>query len=220
LNPALIIRLCYARGGNEVARRWRFDWFREQVLPRILRQDAALDLWLWINPADRTEIEAMSPRIRTFTVASGASPLDSQHPWSKVRGLPRYGVQFRIDSDDLIGPQFVSTALRTLDDVAGRRALVYFQPYKLDVARGDVYAAKPYRDDRPSPFLALRQPVDVPGADYIWVYSRGHTKLWRLVDAVRAIPEGHCWQTVHQFNASTAIGADRLIRHTSLEAIA
>jgi hypothetical protein len=205
----MLIRFCYAP--DDPARAWRFDWFRSQVLPRILAQRRAkFDLWLWLNPADRAEIEAMDPRIQTFTVATTGNPAQVRLPWSQVRGLPRYPVQVRIDSDDLIGPDFVATARRQLRQLRPARALVFFQPWKLDVATGRVYESRVYSRRKVSMFLAMRQPVE--RSDYRWVYGRGHMKMHALVDAVGEIPLGHCWLACHQFNDSTAIrSGDRLV---------
>lgn len=201
---AMLIRLAYAPSYDEAARAWRFAYFREHVLPRILHQRGAdFDLWIWVNPAHRAEVEAMDPRIRTFTVRR-ALPLESRIPWADVRELPRYAVQIRLDSDDLIGPRFVSTALQTLRTMPAPRALVFFDPWKLDIATGRIYLHhREYRRHRASAFLALRQPGDAE--PYLWVYGIGHTRMHRQADAVRGIGLGHAWMSVHGLNDTTAL---------------
>lgn len=210
-DAAMLIRFAYAEGYPEAARAWRFAWFREQTLPRILAQrDADFDLWLWINEKHRAEVEAMSPRIRTFT-ADHILPLDARIPWSAAHDLPRYPIQLRLDSDDLIGPDYVSTARTALAGLRAPRALVWFQPYKVDVVTQKLYWCAPmrrttryaYGNDRPSAFLALRQPVDHP--DYSWVYGRGHMKAHLLADEVAPAGVGHCVAACHAHNDSTAI---------------
>jgi hypothetical protein len=206
VNAALLIRLCYPTELDD-ATRWRFYYFQHEVLPRILHQeDAEFDLWLWVNPLHRKLFQAMDERVKTFTVATVMHPLETIIPWSAVRDLPRYPIQLRLDSDDLIGPRYVATALRKLRQMEERRALVFFQPWKYDVATRRVFIFyRTYAKKRPSAFLALRQPVTKK--DYSWVYGRGHTKMHRLAEAAKGIPLGHCWMSCHSYNDST--GLDR-----------
>jgi hypothetical protein len=219
---AAIIRLCYPPGiGDQAEIAWRFGWFRSDVLPRIFQQqDAECDVWVWVHPRHKAEIEAMDPRIRTFTVRDSKRlirhPIRNAHPWGSVHGLPRYPVQLLFGSDDLIGPQFLSTALATLAAMRAPRALVHFQPYKFDVATRQVYdcgisvphtGEYHYRNDMPSMFQAFRQPVT--DSRYTWVWARGHTRMHTVADEVALVPAGHCLLSVHRYNDSTKItGAD------------
>lgn len=213
----MLIRFYYEPSYSEEAFRWRLTWMREKVLPRIFAQRGAprFDVCLWVHPRHRDEIAAIDPRIRTFDIVPG-TPIMARHRWSRVRGLPRYDVQLRLDADDLISPDYVATALARLARMKAPRALVFFQPYKVDVGTGEVFWCAPssgrgaYGPQKVSAFCALRQPTTARG--YEWVYGLGHTKLFRFVDQVAAIPEGHCWAACHGFNDTTEVYAhDRRI---------
>lgn len=215
---AMLIRMCYGEDYPEEARRWRFEYFRTAVLPRILRQRGPeFDLWVWVNPDHADEIKSWSPRINTFTVRTPRMALESRHQWSNVVGVPRYPIQVRLDSDDLIGPHYVKVAVAELNEMHAARSLVWLQPYKLDLETGLVYWCAPkrgrgaYSAVRPSAFLALKQPTTKSG--YTWVYGIGHTRMHILVNQVSSISEGYCWATCHGFNDSTHVypGRDRLI---------
>lgn len=201
---ALIIRMCYRDLVSDAAR-WRFDFFEHEVLPRILDQTTnRFDIWVWTNPAHAEEVESMSQHITTFTVKTELSPLMSRIPWQSVVGVPRYPVQLRLDSDDLIGPRYVEIALASLRSLHKARSVVYFQPMKYELSTKSVYAMrKPYTGKRMSAFLALQQPTTPK--HYNWVYGIGHTKMARFAEAVLSIPAGHCWMTVHDFNDTTAL---------------
>jgi hypothetical protein len=215
---AAIIRLCYPPGIPDAEWRWRSDWFRDAVLPRLFDQeDAELDVWVWVHPRHRAEIAAMDARLHTFDVAQTQPfrrhPISGMgYPWSAVRGLPRYPVQVLLGSDDLVCPHFLRIALNELARLPQPRALVHFQPFKYDVENGKVYdcgisvphtGEYRYHNTMTSMFLALRQPVD--DGRYSWVWARGHTKLYQLADQVQLVPEGHALLSVHRWNDSTKI---------------
>lgn len=207
---AFLIRFCYGDDYPEEGRRWRFDWFKSAVLPRILAQTYfGFDLWLWVNPKHEDEVRAMHPRINTFTLATPMVRPDTPYPWRTTRGLPRYPIQVRMDSDDLIAPTFLRRAVDELALTKARRAIVHFQPYKVDVTTGQVRWCAPnwgrgqYDRRHVSAFLAYRQKPDA--ADYSWVYSHGHINLWQIAEDVRMIEEGYCWAACHGFNDSTAM---------------
>jgi hypothetical protein len=198
----MLIRLCYPKLNDES--KWRFQYFEDSVLPRIERQQRGdFDLWIWTNPLHAKKIEAMSPRIKTFSL--DYDPLASRVPWSIAKAqLPQYAVQLRLDSDDLIDEHYVEAAMVSLVWMRKFRALAYFVPWKFDLATGKAYAFhRQYSIRKPSPFLALKQPLHRPGYD--WVYGRGHTSAHRLANEVREIPAGHCWMTVHRYNDSTVL---------------
>lgn len=211
---AAIIRLCYEEGtSNDEEVAWRVGWMEQHVLPRIRdqRDVEPPDIWLWVHPRHRGLGKRLG--VGTFLV-DGSGALEGRHPWSRVRDLPRYRDQLRLDSDDLIGPRYVRTMLDTLDREevrGGRRIIAHAQPYKVDVRTGRVYMCFPgagrghYSPRKISAFMALRQ--DVKDRDYEWVYSVGHTKLYRIADQVAPlVGEGYCWAaTGHGFNDSTEI---------------
>lgn len=200
---AMFIRMCYPSLVSEEAR-WRFDYFEHEVLPRILDQtNRRFDLWIWTNPKHSDEVRGMSDKIQTFTVKTGLSPLASRIPWESVVGVPRYRVQLRLDSDDLIARDYVAVALSATISLHERRSIVFFQPWKYELSSGNVYAfRRPYTPERISPFVALQQPLKA--RSYRWVYGRGHLRLGKYATKTKRIV-GHCWMTVHQYNDSTTI---------------
>lgn len=208
MNPAaIIIRLCYYLPGvDETARAWRFAFFRDHVLPRLFAQDSPVDVWVWVHERHAAEVEAMDPRVRTFTVDldhPGSVLFDGTtlrgFPWRAVRGLPRYEHQVLMGSDDLIGPSFVSVARATLAHYP--RALATVQPLMLDWPTGRLFEMPAWR--RPSPFVVLRQPIADPR--YTWVWSEDHRKLGRLVPKVVYLPAGQAVMTVHGRNDGTTL---------------
>lgn len=216
---AAIIRLCYDERVSPEEWRWRSGWFRDEVLPRLLDQRGAeCDVWVWVHPRHRAEIEAMNQRVRTFTVDQ-PRPLirprisrNPGYPWRLVHGLPRYRVQLLLGSDDLVSPDFVRVSLEELRLCKRPRAIVHHQPYKYEVATGRIFdcgisvprtGEYHYRNNMTSMFVAMRQPVG--DARYTWVWAAGHTRLWTLVNEVRLVPAGHCLLSVHGYNDSTTI---------------
>lgn len=148
----------------------------------------------------------MSRHLRTFVVRGDNGrqhPVTSSFPWQAVRGLPRYPVQVLLGSDDLVGPDFLRTALDALAPMTEQRAIVTFQPYKADVLNRRFYHMRRYRPDKCSPFLAYRQEPKDPR--YTWVWARGHTLLHQRADRVVVIPEGHCALAVHAYNDSSSV---------------
>lgn len=199
MDSAFVIRLSY---GPALEPEWRLraDLFRDRVLPRLRDQTIPADIWVWTH--SRHADEARSWDVQTFTVENAPDFLSAKNtPWSDVRGMPRYAVQMLLGSDDLIGPEFHATAIRSLSGIPERRAIVTFQPHKYDLASGRTYRMPDYTPDRCSPFVALRQDVDDPA--YTWVWTRGHTRLHETVDRVVVVPEGHALLTVHTRNLST-----------------
>lgn len=207
---AFVIRFCYARSYPAEAREFRFRWFRDEVLPRILAQRyQGFDIWLWAMPEHRREIEAWSPRIRTFGLRRPMAQLETSYPWHHVVRLPRYPIQVRVDSDDLVSPDFLSRGIEELAKMSGRRAIAWYQPEKVAVSTGAVYTCRPdygngsYSNLAVPAFLLYRQrPRD---HDYSWVYARGHIRLGKIADEVRGIEAGYCWAACHGHNDSTGV---------------
>jgi hypothetical protein len=208
---AFLIRLCYDETKSDEEVDWRFSFFEHEVLPRIRAQIECpkFDVWVWIHPRHKKRVEAMG--VHTFTVP-GATRLEGTHQLGTVRGLPRFGVQVRLDSDDLIVPLYLNRALQELDKIDRRqRGLVQFQPMKVQLDTGKTYMCYPgsgrghYGPRKISAFCVLRQPMNM-GLRYSWVYGVGHTELWRYADRVAMISEtGWCYATCHRYNDSTQV---------------
>lgn len=197
---AFIIRLSY---GPLLEPEWRSrsDLFRRYCLPRLRGQTESADIWVWTHPRHVDEARAWG--VKTFTVRGTPGVLSARHTaWSDVQGLPRYSVQLLLGSDDIVGPEFVAAALRALASIRIPRALVTFQPLKMDLASGRLYTMVSYSTDRPSPFVALRQPDD---ERYAWVWALGHTRLHKIADVTVLGPSGHAVLVVHGQNLSTEI---------------
>ncbi len=209
-DAAFIIRMAFPAGRPGAEQwDWRLAYFRDVTLPSLLRQTVETDIWVWTAEEHRAIVEALNPRVRTFTVDMDhpdATILDlctiKIYPWAAVKGLPRYRIQSQVGSDDAVSPDFMETALAHLEKIPNETALVSFKPILYDNHTGNLYRTKTWR--RPSPFVVLRQKIDAPR--YTWVWAHDHRYLhhqtgFRYAD----VPEGRAIMTVHGQNEHTTI---------------
>lgn len=209
---AAIVRFHYDQEDPRVA--WRFSYFRDQVLPRLLAQTAGcFDIAVRCNAWAAPMFEALSPRIRTFTVrnervlykGAGKRYFYDFARWDEVEGLGQYDIQSGIDSDDLLAPDYMELTLEAIAAHVrehGRRSLhISFQPALLDVATGkERPIGQTYGPTMGSAFFSIFQPRK---DQYRFAYEISHLKLYTLFDRSITLPAGHCWASVHQHNEST-----------------
>lgn len=210
---AAVIRLCYFPRFDEKNRLWRFAFFREHVLPRLLAQTVPTDVWVWVHERHLEESrEFFGPDVHLFTVdlkhpryVRFAETEIMGYPWQAVRGMPMYRYQVLMGSDDLVAPDFVEVSIRALDPYLEPRALATHFPSMIDVRTGKCYEMAPW--PRPSPFVVLRQrPLSVVG--YTWVWARAHNHLQRIVDRVVYLPAGRAFMAVHDYNDGTRVNLE------------
>lgn len=189
MDHAVIIRMKYAP--DDPRWPWRFGFFRDEVLPRLLAQtDQDFDLCIWCHREHRQALQRLSPRVQTFA---------AKHP-------PRpYHIQTRTDTDDWLEPGYIAKIKEVVGQEArGQPLVVNFQPWKLDLKTGRRFRVRRrYGPEEPSMFLSLYQP-DL-GRNYRQVYSIRHNWMHRLFPRVITLPEGYCHLVIHDANGVSQI---------------
>jgi hypothetical protein len=207
-NVAAVIRLCYFPGSQQdalFARRLQF--FKDQCLPRLMRQTVHTDVWVWVHPRHMQmakmafavdDVHLFMVDLRSMSVRFADTQIRG-YPWSAVRGMPRYQHQVLLGSDDLLGPEFVSLALQKLSEIddprASARSLVSHRPRALHMPTMKCYAMP--RWNTPSPFVVLKQHEEAP--NYTWVWAHAHNRLHMIVDT---------WAWIDGYQALMCINAD------------
>jgi hypothetical protein len=189
LTHAVIIRMKYLPGDPRWP--WRFAFFRDEVLPRILAQtDQNFDLCIWCHPHHRRELSRLDPKVQAFT---------TKHP------PKNYHIQTRTDTDDWLETEYIAKAREVIRAEAREQPLVVnFQPWKLDLRTGRVFQVRRrYGPQEPSMFLSLFQP-DL-GPAYRQVYCIRHNWMHRLFPRVITVPEGYCYLVIHDANGVSQI---------------
>lgn len=183
LTHAVIIRMKYPPGDPRWP--WRFGFFRDEVLPRILAQtDREFDLWLRCNTFHAPELRRLHPKVQTF---SGTMPPG------------RYEIQTRTDTDDYLEPGYIAKIKAVVRaEAQGQPLLVSFQPWKVLLATGQKYRQRQFGPQEPSMFLSLYQPSG-PGP-YVNIYATKHTLMHRFCPRVAIVPEGYCSLLIHDQN--------------------
>lgn len=206
----LIIRFHYAQDDERFE--WRLNYFKAMVLPRILNQtNNNFDIAIRCNPWHKEIFESLSPRIKTFQVKNegarykiGKRGLKYFHDfvkWDDVIGLEKYDIQTGIDSDDLIGPEFMEKVNQAIE---GEHESVHvcFQPMLFDLRDMKTRGMRRYGPGRGSAFLSLYQPDK---KDYKFLYCDSHISMWKYAKKSKVIASGHCWATAHWLNESTGV---------------
>lgn len=212
-NYAIITRMHYPKD----ERRWpfRIGYFRDEVLPRLLRQTFhQFAIAVWCEPWHEAEVRSLSDRIATFQVnartrykvANGKRYFVDFAPWSAVTGIPRFDVQVGLDSDDLVREDFMQRVDQEITEHAGLGSLhVSFQPELYDArTRKTGPIGSTYGPRKGSAFFALYQPP-FSARPYRFAYEDSHLKLWRFADKSVTVEKGYCWATAHGANESTGI---------------
>ena len=108
----------------------------------------------------------------------------------------RSEIQIRLDADDYVSPNFIST-IKTSFDTTADKQIVNFQPSKLIHATGKVYRhQKNYSVKMPSMFLALYQQKPT-----LSIYETGHDQFYRVVKNSIFIDDPTiCYLVIHTEN--------------------
>ena len=169
---------------------WRYFYFASCVLPRLQAQTVKdFDICILSRPDWHKKLEALDSRIKPFTINGFEMATHGNFTYKMTEGLKRYPVAIRMDSDDLVSPEFIEIIQKTDGNVS-------FQPelFLLDELRVKKMKHR-YSNNKPSCFLALK---DYDECIYHQVFLRFTATM---------IPEGHCWVTVHDRNRSTHKGS-------------
>jgi len=204
MKKAFIIRFHYTKDDPKFE--WRFQYFKEEVLPRILAQtDQDFDIAIWCEKHHEDIFRSLSQKIKTFqaTYAKRDSHLFIDYTeWENVSGLGKYNIQIGLDSDDLIETNFVETVTKLC--TGHKSILISFQPVKMDIFTGERYKMDQYSQFRGSPIFAFYQPnLD----DYKFAYHTSHLRMPKIAQRIIIIPEGYAMMSIHGKNDSTKIKA-------------
>lgn len=200
---AVITRFHYPENHPDLE--WRFRYYRESVLPRLLNQtDDNFDIAIWCEKHHEHWFKDLSPKIKTFqaTYAKRDSHLFIDYtPWENVVGLEKYKIQIGLDSDDLVSSNFIEK-VRSVCEGCPMKLLVSFQPLKFDVAAGARYKMDQYTEKRGSPIFAYYQPSF---EDFKFAYHTSHLRMPLYADKTILVPEGFAEMSIHNLNDSTRI---------------
>lgn len=211
-DTAIITRFHYPEGDNNY--KWRFDYYKNEVLPRLLAQtDNDFDIWIWCEPWQKTRLEQLHYKIHTFsaTYAKRDSHLFIDYtPYSSTEGLPMYAIQIGLDSDDLVRPNFIKRVHELCQGEFTRH--ISFQPKKYDIKTGKKYLMDQYTINRGSPIFAHYQPDYLFGRagaeeNFKFAYHTSHLRMPLLAQEVILVPEGLVFMSIHDLNDSTKIKA-------------
>jgi hypothetical protein len=184
---------------------WRFDYYKKEVLPRILNQTIQnFDICIWCEDWHIDLFKALSPKIKTFKATY--KKRESRYfidytPWENVTGLDKYNLQIGLDSDDLIEPNFIENILPLC--IGDNTIQFSVQPIKLDIKTGNKYRMRIYNEKEGSPIFAFYQPK--PDDDFKFAYHTSHLRMPLIANKTILIPEGLAYMSIHDLNDSTGI---------------
>jgi hypothetical protein len=213
MKTAFIIRFHYEE--NDPRFEWRFNYFVDAVLPRIKAQTVQVDdICIRCNAWHKDRFEKLG--LKTFYVkdefvkykdsGTGKKYFHDFVSFDRVVGLEKYDVQFGLDSDDLIEPDYVSLMIAKIEQYAdrhpGKSLHLCFQPQTINIRNGkaEIKPMREYTPTRGSAFMSLFQPDK---ENYTFVYCESHMTLWKHADASFVLPVGYCMATIHDINEST-----------------
>lgn len=210
LTFAFIIRFHYS--SKDLRFKWRFEYFKNEVLPRILNQtEQDFDICIRCNPEHNELFKSLHPKIKTFQVENefveykqsklnGKKYFEDFVEWDRVLGLEKYDVQMGLDSDDLIEKDYFSIIKELVYKNIGTTLHICFQPKLFRLSTGKTKPMRTYSEKRGSAFFALYQPSK---DNYKFAYCMSHIILGRIAEKTIVVPEGHCMATAHDINEST-----------------
>jgi len=221
MKTAFIIRLHYQKSDPKWP--WRLAYFQAMVLPKLLAQtDQDFDICVRVNDHHAEQVQALSDRIKIFTVKR-------QHrhyvkpgyvykrrkyfvdflDFNMTQGLEKYDIQIGIDSDDMIlRDDFVERVKLECMRKPDKSLHIGFQPHIFQPSTLRMFKCPvEYNDGRGSPVFVLYQPLDVPfyNKKYVFAYEDSHLKLPGYMDRKIRIEEDFCCYSVHDNNASTGL---------------
>ena len=182
--------------------KWRFNFFKDKVLPRIKAQDT--DINVWCNDWQRDSLEELGVNafnVDTKTRTNKLGYFVDFADWSKVEGLKKYDIQIGIDSDDLITSNLVDKVKEVCSEKE-QSTHISFQPIKVDLKTGKQYDMKRTYNKKGSPIFAIYQPDK---ENYLFAYENSHLLMPIYFREKVFINKGYCYISVHNYNDSTTI---------------
>jgi len=208
MTSAFIIRFHY--NANDHRFKWRFDYFKNKVLPTILYQtNQDFDIAIRCNSKHNDLFKSLNKKINPFQVRDektgykisfGKKYFVDFVEWKDVINLPQYDLQMGLDSDDFIGKNYVQTIKNSITNIKESLHLS-FQPSIFDLKTRKFREMRTrYGPTNGSAFMALYQPNKI---NYKFIYCDSHLKMWKYAKKSITLPNGHCWITIHDYNEST-----------------
>jgi hypothetical protein len=213
MKTAFIIRFHYEK--NDPRFEWRFEYFKNEVLPRILNQtEKNFDIAIRCNSAHDNLFLNLSPRIRVFHVKNESAQYKGNYffdfvPWSDVLDLPKYEIQLGLDSDDLIERYYVEDIFNQIEKILMKLpndepVHICFQPELFDVKTQRPYRMpQRYSLKKGSAFFAIFQPEGTE--PYRFAYEESHLTIGLHFENRLVLPSGSCFASCHEFNESTHV---------------
>jgi len=212
MTKAFIIRFHY--GKDDKRFEWRFNYFKEKVLPRIKGQTVnGFDICIRCNEWHKKLFEDLG--LKTFQVKDESVKYKINGrfkyfhdfaSWDRVIGLEKYDLQMGLDSDDLIERNYVERILKEVETFKlgnpTRSLHLSFQPQTINIRNGRKIIGELHRYNprKGSAFMALYQPNK---ENYKFIYCESHISLWKHADFSITLPRGYCYATIHDINEST-----------------
>jgi hypothetical protein len=213
LETAFITRFHYPLDHPDF--KWRFNYYKEQVLPRLQNQTIPVQIWVWCEPHH----EHLFKELGVNTFQATYTPEKVKHftdftSYKNTIGLPMFDVQIGIDSDDLAYPDLAEKALEEIKSSGKEKVLLSFQPLKFDLKTKRKYVMPNYqKKNRCSPCYAIKQPKDINS--YKFIYYRCHYRMNTdlFFDQVIHVNNTYVMMTIHDLNDTTKIKpTDQLIK--------
>lgn len=172
---------------------WRLAYFEACVLPRLQKQTVQdFEIAILCFPSDFQSFSSLDDRIHPFTLYNRNYDYrrdGGNFSLSRAQGLRHYETQVRLDSDDLVAPNFLETIINS------KKPYVTFQPelFILDTLEVKQMNHR-YHEKHPSMFLAAKNYDEC-------IYNR---VMFDFTDQpVDVYPEGYAWMTIHDRNVGT-----------------
>lgn len=212
----LIVRFHYEKDSPRFE--WRFNYFKNEVLPKILDQTYQdFDIGIRCNAWHNDLFKSLSDRIIPFQVkdeevkyktCGNKTYFFDFTSWENVIGLEKYDIQIGLDSDDFISPDYVQTihetVLRHIRRNGGKSLHISFQPEIYNTITKYIYPiGVDYSPTDGSAFMALYQSDK---ENYHFIYECSHHVIGKLAEKSITMPKGKCWASVTSgFNESTGV---------------
>ena len=207
----LLVRFHYTK--DDPRFEWRFNYFKDIVLPRILNQTFQnFDIGIWCNKWHEDLFKSLSDKIITFQVKEQHTSFKHKYgkkyffdfvPWKNIVGLRKYKIQSGLDSDDLISCDYIEIIEREFGKLINKNSSchLFFQPelYNLETGKEERIHNR-YSTRKGSAFMSLYQPDE---NNYHFIYEQSHLTLPRIAEQHLFIGSGKCWASVHKINEST-----------------
>lgn len=178
---------------------WRFNYFAAMVLPRLQKQTVQdFDIRILAAPKyhkllihlDKTLIKPFVLHGDTFDYKTqGNFKNDDIKGFYEHKNFWYYRRQTRLDSDDLVTPDFVATIVKQ------KTPYVSFQPMLFVTNTLQCKSMRHrYNSKKPSMFLSV---LDYPECIYHRVFTRFNDQPCTV------LPEGYAFMSIHDHNQGT-----------------